>query len=124
MRLPRLTTPRYESRGLQILTRIVVINAGANLLGAIEVAPIIGILLMSLDDGIHANLTRNQILLGGWGLLVVLLDGAWRWGQPRAGRIRRWLSPHDGGCVVFVPGWIIGICLLVVAVWARFQGYR
>ena len=33
MRLP------YESGGLKILTRIVVINAGANLLGAIEGAP-------------------------------------------------------------------------------------
>jgi hypothetical protein len=118
MRLP------YESRGLQILTRIVVINAGANLLGAIEVAPIIGLLLMSLGDGTHANLTHNQILLGGWGLVVVLLDGAWRWRQPRVGRIRRWLSPYEGGSVVFVPGWIMGICLLAVAIWARFQGYR
>ncbi len=118
MRLPRLTAPRYENRGLQILTRIVVIGAGANLLGAIEVAPIIGMLLMSLDDGSHANLTRNQILLGGWGLVVVMLDSAWRWGQPRAGRIRRWLSPYEGGCVMFVPGWIIGVCLLALTVWA------
>ena len=124
MRLPPSTGSLYDSRVMRLLTRIVVINAGANLLGAMEVFPIIGILMMSLDGGAHASATHNQILMGAWGLVVVLIDGAWRWRQPRAGRIQRWFLPQEGGCVVFVPGWAIGSFFLGVAVWARFQGYR
>jgi hypothetical protein len=118
------TTALYDSLGMRILTRIVVFIGGANLLGAVEVILLIGPFLMFPQDRAHTNLTLNQIYGGTMGLVVALIDAAWRWGQPRAGHIQRWFSPYEGGCVVFVPGWVIGICFTGMAVWAGFQGFR
>jgi hypothetical protein len=107
----------YQSRLLDILTHIVVLHAGANLLGALAVIlPVIfGLVLTIGDKATNPALGRGFLVL--WAMALVLGDGAVRWGQPRAGRIQRWISPYHGACFLFFPCWILGSAFLTLAAW-------
>jgi len=64
--------------------------------------------------GFHPdNLNRNRLVIGLGGLLVGGIDFAWRASQRRAGMVWRWLSPFEGACLFFLPGWMLGGILAV-----------
>jgi len=121
---PRLTRWRaafYRSRPLDVLTHIVYWPAGANLLGALAVILPLIVLLMTLTTGDGApDPVRRRVSMFGWAMALVLGDGALRWGQPRGGRIRRWLSPIQGACCVFIPCWLLGGAMLALNAWGAW----
>jgi hypothetical protein len=95
--------------------------AGANLLGALAViAPVILGLGMTTGDTATNSAPRRGFLVV-WAMALVLGDGALRWGQPRAGRILRWISPYQGASFLFFPCWILGAALLTLAAWAALH---
>jgi hypothetical protein len=120
--LARWRAQFYQSRPLDVLTHIVVPHAGSNLLGALAVIlPVILGPVLTIGDT-ATNPARGRGFLVVWGLALVLGDGVLRWGQPRAGRILRWISPYQGACCVFLPCWIIGSAILTLAAWAALHG--
>jgi hypothetical protein len=120
LRLTRWRAAFYQSRPLAVLTHIVALTAGANLLGALAVIPpILLMLILTVGDG-APNPVRGRGFLVAWAMALVLGDGALRWGQPRGGRIRRWISTVQGGCFVFIPCWLLGVALLALTAWSVF----
>jgi hypothetical protein len=121
---PRLARCRawfYQSRLLDVLTRIVVLPAGSNLLGALAVIPpvILGLVLTIGDKATNPALGRGFLV--AWAMALLLGDGALRWGQPRADRILRWISPYQGACFLFFPCWILGSAFLTLVAWAALH---
>jgi hypothetical protein len=106
---------------MRLFTRIVVLNGGMNLLGALELAAFLGIALVLCPPD---NLTRNRIMVFMTGLLVLAVDIAWRLSQQHAGRVWRWVSPFEGGCICFLPGWVLGTLLVGGSVVTWMMGVR
>jgi hypothetical protein len=120
-RLARWRASFYQSRLLDVLTHIVVLAAGSNLLGALAVIlPVILGLVATAGDKTPTP-ALGLGFLEVWAMALVLGDGALRWGQPRAGRILRWISPYQGACCVFLPCWILGSAILMLAAWAALH---
>ena len=107
---------------MRILTRVVALKGGANLLGMFELLVLLGIGWSLLDERIPADNRWNQAVLTAMGCSMAVIDLTWRVFQTQAGRVWRWFSPFDGGCFLFFPGWVLGTLLAAYAIFARLQG--
>ena len=112
------------------VTRIVEYPLGVNILGLLESFAWVGGIAVSIflkEDSIQsgpsavffvAPIFLMNILIGGFDLW-------WRRGQPDEGRWKKWLSPHTGGCFLFVPGWLWASLQLVshsvILVWVLIK---
>ena len=94
-------------RGLmQHLTRIVKLP-GVNILGLLEFAAFVGLLVGAIELGETA---ARPLLLAGMGIGIVgivVFDMWWRVRQPEPSVLQRLLSPFTGGCFILVPMWLL-----------------
>jgi hypothetical protein len=98
-----------------ILSRKLVVPWGFNALGALEAT--FGLLPIVLWPDRPAD-TLTRLIMLATGLLVVIFDAWWRLAGDGYPLWIRAISPYEGGAVFFIPGWLIGIGLVTLCVFA------
>ena len=103
----------------EALTRIMIIPVG-NAMGVLLLGLMISPVLFSSSIGVG---------LGNWGAIVVtittlaavMIDLRIRSGCPDPSRLVRLFSPLDGGNLVFIPSWLLGVASLALFAFAMVR---
>ncbi|QDU95997.1 hypothetical protein [Lignipirellula cremea] len=95
-------------------TRVVV--NGFNVMGLTLVLglTLLSTLIMTYVDPVSYRLAR--VLMLGAVILVMILDLWWRYREEPRFSKWRFVSPHTGGSILFIPVWILPLVFLVLAV--------
>jgi hypothetical protein len=102
----------------ELLTHIVILNGGANLLGLLEFFAWVGVMALAVSV-LEYKLLSAAIFIIGW-FIIIGFDLLWRLKQVEYDKISRLFSPFCGGCFVFLPIWfvfsvgMIGLVILVL----------
>ncbi len=91
---------------MQHLTRIVVFPFGMNILGLLELLAVLAWLTFIISEFDMPSLFGGMVLLSGI-LSVIVFDFGWRLRQPEPSRSTRLFSPYEGGCIVYIPIWLL-----------------
>jgi hypothetical protein len=94
---------------------IVEIPVGANILGLLELFALIGSMFLAASaEFLPASLRWIPMALGF--VSVTTFDLNWRLQQQDGNRLRRLVSPFRGGCILFIPVWLVPPSMVITLI--------